>query len=156
VSLEIIRKPSIKPSPESTSIYVPGDPAPAQVPPPDPGAAASELKEAAGQPSTAGSAKDAGAAGSTPAPPAGQSDEAGTTTDSGAADPLFASVFHIREIPSWVEPFSNYLITGDLLQDEAEASEFNAAQGRTPSSIASCTSTTCQVSSRSASSRKKG
>jgi ribonuclease HI len=35
VSLEIIRKPSIKPSPESTSIYVPGDPAPAQVPPPD-------------------------------------------------------------------------------------------------------------------------
>jgi ribonuclease HI len=33
VSLEIIRKPSIKPSPESSSIYVPGDPASAQVPP---------------------------------------------------------------------------------------------------------------------------
>jgi ribonuclease HI len=48
VSLEIIRKPSIKPSPESTSIYVPGDPAPAQVPPPDSEAAASGLKEAAG------------------------------------------------------------------------------------------------------------
>jgi ribonuclease HI len=29
VSLEIIRKPSIKPSPGSTSIYEPGDPAPA-------------------------------------------------------------------------------------------------------------------------------
>jgi ribonuclease HI len=29
VSLEIIRKPSIKPSPESTSIYMPGDLAPA-------------------------------------------------------------------------------------------------------------------------------
>jgi ribonuclease HI len=47
VSLEIIHKPSIKPSPESISIYVPGDPAPAQVPSPDPGAAVSGLKEAA-------------------------------------------------------------------------------------------------------------
>jgi ribonuclease HI len=40
VSLEIIRKPPIKPSPESTSIYGPEDPALAQVPPPDSGAAA--------------------------------------------------------------------------------------------------------------------
>jgi hypothetical protein len=121
VSLEIIHKPSIKPLPESISIYVPGDPAPAQVPPPDPGATVSGLKEEAGQPSAAGSTKDRGIAGSTPAPPAGQSDEAGTTTDPGAADPLVASVFHIREIPSWAEPFSNYLITGDLPQDKAEA-----------------------------------
>jgi ribonuclease HI len=92
VSLEIIRKPSIKPSPESPSIFVPGDPAPAQVPPPDPGAAVSGLKEAAGQPSAAGSTKDKGTAGSMPAPPAGQSDEADMTTDPGAADPLVASV----------------------------------------------------------------
>jgi ribonuclease HI len=48
VSLDIIRKPSIKPSSESPSIFVPGDLAPAQVPPPDPGAADSALKEAAG------------------------------------------------------------------------------------------------------------
>jgi hypothetical protein len=41
--------------------------------------------------------------------------------DLGAADPLVASVFHIREIPSWAEPFSNYLITGDLPQDKVEA-----------------------------------
>jgi hypothetical protein len=41
--------------------------------------------------------------------------------DPGAADPLVASVFHIRETPSWVEPFSNYLITRDLPQDAAEA-----------------------------------
>jgi hypothetical protein len=74
VSLEIIRKPSIKPSPESPSIYVPGDPAPTQVPPPDPGAAASGLKEAAGQPSVAGSTKDSRAADSRPAPTAGQLD----------------------------------------------------------------------------------
>jgi hypothetical protein len=121
VSLEIIHKPSIKPSPESPSIYVPGDPTPAQVPPPDPRAAASELKEAADQFSTTGSMKDTGAAGSMPAPPAGQSDKAGTMTDPGAADPLVANVFHIQEIPSWAEPFSNYLITGDLPQDEAEA-----------------------------------
>jgi hypothetical protein len=119
--LEIIRKPSIKPSPESTSIYVPEDLAPAQVPPPDPGAAASGLKEAAGQPSVAGSTKDSGAAVSRMAPTAGQPDEAGMTMDPGAAHPLVASVFHIREIPSWAEPFSNYLITGDLPQDKVEA-----------------------------------
>jgi hypothetical protein len=65
--------------------------------------------------------KDSGAAVSGPGHTAGQPDEAGTTTDPGAADPLVASVFHIREIPSWAEPFSNYLITGDLPQDEAEA-----------------------------------
>jgi hypothetical protein len=121
VSLEIIRKPSIKTSLESPSIDVSRDPALAQVPPPDLGAAASGLKEAAGQPSMAGSTKDSGAAGSMPAPPAGQSDEASTMMDLGAADPLVASVFHIREIPSWAEPFSNYLITGDLPQDEVEA-----------------------------------
>jgi hypothetical protein len=121
VSLEIIRKPSIKPSPESPSNFVPGDPASAQVPPPDPGAVGSGLKEAAGQPSAAGSTKEMGTTGSMPAPPAIQPDEAGTTTDPGATDPLVASVFHIREIPSWTEPFSNYLITGDLPQDEVEA-----------------------------------
>jgi hypothetical protein len=121
VSLDIIRKPSIKPSPESTSIYMPEDPAPAQVPPPDPGAAASGLKEAAGQPSVASSTKDSGAAISRLPPTSGQPDEAGVMTDPGATDPLVASVFHIREIPSWAEPFSNYLITGDLPQDEVEA-----------------------------------
>jgi hypothetical protein len=121
VSLKIIRKPSIKPLPESTSIYVPRDLAPAQAPPPDSGVATSRLKEAAGQPSAAGSMKDSRAAVFGPAPTAGQPDEAGTTMDSGAADPLVAGVFHIREIPSWAEPFSNYLITGDLPHDEVEA-----------------------------------
>jgi ribonuclease HI len=121
VSLEIIRKPSIKPSPESGSIFMPEDPTPTQMLLPDSGAAASELKEAAGQSSVTGTAKDSGAAISRPAPTAGQLDEADTSTDPGAADPLVASVFHIREIPSWAEPFSNYLITGDLPKDEAEA-----------------------------------
>jgi hypothetical protein len=122
--LEIIRKPSIKPSPESISIYVPEDLSPAQMSPPDSGAAASGLKEASGQFSAAGSMKDSGAIVSRPAPIAGQPDEASTAMDLGAADPLVASVFHIREIPSWAEPFSNYLITGDLPQEEAKARRF--------------------------------
>jgi hypothetical protein len=121
VSLEVIRKPSINPSPESGSIFVPEDLAPVQAPLPDPRVAASEIKEAAGQPSAAGSTKDSGAAVSKPAPVAGQPDEASTSTDPGAANPLVASVFHIREIPSWAEPFSSFLITGDLPKDEAEA-----------------------------------
>jgi hypothetical protein len=156
VSLEIIHKPSIKPSPESISIYVPGDPAPAQVPPPDPGAAASGLKGAAGQPSAAGSAKDKGTASSTPAPPAGQSGEADSTTDPGATDPLVTGVFHIREIPSWAEPFSNYLITGDLPQDEAEARRIQRRAGAYTIINSELTSAACQASTRSASSRKKG
>jgi hypothetical protein len=100
VSLEIIRKPSIKPSPESTSVFMPGDPAPAQEPPPDSGAATSGLKEAAGQPSAAGSMKDSGAAISGPVPTDGQPNKASTTMYPGAADPLVASVFHIRVTPS--------------------------------------------------------
>jgi hypothetical protein len=54
-------------------------------------------------------------------PAAGQPDEAGMSANPGAADPLVASVFHIREIPSWAEPFSNYLLTRDLPASEAEA-----------------------------------
>jgi hypothetical protein len=65
--------------------------------------------------------KDMGTAGSTPSPPAEQPDEAGMMMNPGAADPLVTSVFHIREIPSWAEPFSNYLITGNLPHDEVEA-----------------------------------
>jgi ribonuclease HI len=83
VSLEIIRKPSIKPSPESGSIFVPEDPAPVQAPSPDSGVAASELKGVAGQPSMASSAKDSGAAVSKPVPATGQPDKAGTSTDPG-------------------------------------------------------------------------
>jgi hypothetical protein len=61
VSLEIIRKPSIKPSPQSGSIYVSEDPVPAQTPLLDSRAAVLELKGAAGQHSMSGSANDLGA-----------------------------------------------------------------------------------------------
>jgi hypothetical protein len=100
VSLEIICKPSISLSPEFGSIYVLGDPALAQMPPLASRAAASELMETAGQPSAAGSTRDSGAVVSRSAPTTSQSDEAGTMVDPGATDPLVASVFHIREIPS--------------------------------------------------------
>jgi hypothetical protein len=91
------------------------------MPLPDSGAAASELKQAVGQPCATSATKDSGAAAFTPASVAGQPDEAGTSTDPGATDPLVASIFQIREIPSWAEPFSNNLITGDLPKDEVEA-----------------------------------
>jgi hypothetical protein len=156
VSLEIIRKPSIKPSPESGSIYVSEDQVSAQTLLSDSRAAVSELKGVAGQSSAAGSAKDSGAAVSKPAPADGQPDEAGTSTDPGAADPLVASVFHIREIPSWAEPFSNYLITGDLPQTKQKPGDSNAMRKHTPSSTASYTSATCQESSRNALSQKRG
>jgi hypothetical protein len=120
VSLEIIRKPSIKPSLESCSIYVPEDPVPVQTSLPELGATVSEPEGAASQTCSASSAKDSGAAISKPAPAAGQPDEAGTSTDPEAANPLVASVFHIWEIPSWAGPFSNYLITGDLTPNETE------------------------------------
>jgi hypothetical protein len=98
VSLEIIRKPSSKPSPELDSIYVSADPAPVRVPPPDPGAAISKQTTVADQ-----------------------SRKASPSTDPRAADPLVKSVFHFREIPSWAEPFSNYLIFGDLSSSKVEA-----------------------------------
>jgi ribonuclease HI len=100
VSLEIIRKPSIKPSPEFSSVYVPKDPASAKAPLPNPGVAASEQEGAAGQASAAGSANDSGAAVSKPAAAADQFGKAGTSTDPRDADPLVANIFHIRKIPS--------------------------------------------------------
>jgi hypothetical protein len=48
-------------------------------------------------------------------------DGASSSADLGAADHLVASVFHIREIPSWAEPFSAYLLSGDLPASAAEA-----------------------------------
>jgi hypothetical protein len=53
VSLEVIRKQSIKPSPKSGSIFVPEDLALVQAPLLDPEVAALEIKEATGQPGAA-------------------------------------------------------------------------------------------------------
>jgi hypothetical protein len=151
VSLEEICKPSL----ESGSIFMLDDLTPVPAPLPDLGAAASKIKEVAGEPSAAGSTKDSGAAISKPALAASQPDKASTSTDLGAVDPLVANVFHIREIPSWAEPFSNYLITGTCRRTKQKPGDSNATRRHTLSSIASCTSAVCLESFRSASSRKK-
>jgi hypothetical protein len=114
VSLEIICRPSIKLSPESTSIYVMEDPALAKAPLPSPRATRSGQEGSAGPSSKAGSTKNLGAAISKQMPAAGQPDEVSTSADPGAANPLVTSVFHIREIPSSAKPFLNYHLTGDL------------------------------------------
>jgi ribonuclease HI len=93
VSLEIIRKPSIRLSPESNSIYVPEDPAPAKARLPNLGAAGLEQEGAADPSSEAGSTKSSGAAVSKQTPAASQLNEAGPSADSGATDPLVASIF---------------------------------------------------------------
>jgi ribonuclease HI len=121
VSLEIICKPSIRTSPESTSIYVLEDLAQAKAPLPNLGATGSEQEGATGPSSKADSTKSSGDAISRQPPAAGQPEEAGTSADPRAVDPLVASVFHIREIPSWGEPFSNYLLSRDLPASKVEA-----------------------------------
>jgi ribonuclease HI len=121
VSLEIIRKPSIKPSPKSGSVFMPEDPAPDQMSPLDSGAAISELKEAASQPEAAGLTKDLGAIIFGLGPhtwPTRQSRH--VIGPRGYRSPGRQRLPH-PEIPSWAEPFSNYLITGDLPKDEVEA-----------------------------------
>jgi hypothetical protein len=65
--------------------------------------------------------KDSGDAVPKPAPTVGRLDEAGSSSYLGAADPLVAIVFHIREIPYWAKPFSNYLLSENLPADKEEA-----------------------------------
>jgi ribonuclease HI len=61
VLLEIICKPSIRPSPESGSIYVPEDPVSVRTPLQDSGAAVSKPAPVAGQPDKADMSMDPGA-----------------------------------------------------------------------------------------------
>jgi ribonuclease HI len=155
VSLEIIRKPSTKPSPESGSILMPEDPAPIQAPSPDSGAAASELKGVVGQPSVARSAKDSGAAVSKLVPAAGQPDKAGISTDPGP--PILwspASSTSGRYHPGQSHSPTT-LSLGTFRMMKQKPGDSNTTRWHTPSSTASCTSAACQGSSRSASSQKR-
>jgi ribonuclease HI len=156
VSLKIVRKPSIKPSLESGSIFVPEDPALAQMPLPDSGAAASELKEAADQSSRASSTKDSGAAVSRPAPqPANQTKPTRRLTQGLPIPWSPASSTSGRYHPGRSHsPTTSSL--GTCQKTKQKLGDFNVARRHTPSSTASCTSAACQGSSRSASSRKKG
>jgi hypothetical protein len=156
VSLEIIRKPSIRPSPESNSIYVPEDPAPAKARLPNLGAAVLEQEGAAGPSSEAGSTKSLGAAVSKQTPPAGQLDEAGPSVDPGAIDPLVASVFTSKRYHLGQNRSPTTSSLGTCQQVKRKLGDFSAAQEPTPLSTASRTSTACQGSTRSALRWKKG
>jgi hypothetical protein len=76
----MIRRPSIKPSPESDSIYVPIDPAPVRVPP----LRTRGLLALCPRDAVSMEAKEVG-----------QTSKVGSFTDSEAADTLVESVFHV-------------------------------------------------------------
>jgi ribonuclease HI len=155
VSLEIIHKPSIKPSPESTSIFMPGDPAPAQAPPPDSGAAAFGLKEAAGQPSAAGSTKDSRLPSLDQSlQPANQVKPARRRTRGLLIPWSPVSSTYRRYHPGQSHsPTTSSL--GTCLKMKRKLGDSNIARWRTPSSTANYTSAACLESSRNASSRRK-
>nr|XP_020194230.2 uncharacterized protein LOC109780049 [Aegilops tauschii subsp. strangulata] len=89
VSLEHLRKPSVKPSPDSESIHIPNDPAAPQPGPgsAEPGPGAAQLDPATIVPDPAVAILDPGAA----------------QPDSGAADsePTLVAVFAVVMAPSW-------------------------------------------------------
>ena len=92
VSLEHLRKPSVKPSPDSESIHVPDDPAAPQPSPgtAEPGPGAAQLDPATIVPDPAVAIPDSGAA----------------QPGSGAADsePALVAVFAVVTAPSWASP----------------------------------------------------
>ncbi|XP_020201754.1 uncharacterized protein [Aegilops tauschii subsp. strangulata] len=102
ISLEHLHKPSVKPSRDSESIHVPGDPA---APRPGPGTAPPD--PAAPQP---------GPGTVEPAPVAAE-------PGSGAAapEPKKVAVFAVATAPSWALPISEFLENGVLPMDEIEA-----------------------------------
>ena len=126
VSLERISKPSIKPSPESESIYIPADP--------DPPAAG-----AAPQAETPSGRKDSTAPGAAdPAPGAADSVPGAAVISSGtdiitpgaavsgsqapaAAGSAGVAVLTVVTASSWAQPILAYLENGDLPPDEVEA-----------------------------------
>lgn len=91
VSLEHLDKPSIKPSPDSKSIFIPADP----------GNAGSGDQPAAGPTLP-------GAAGSGSGPP-------------GPVGPVEAAVLTVIEAPSWAQSILSFLVNGELPADEVAA-----------------------------------
>ncbi|XP_073355320.1 uncharacterized protein [Aegilops tauschii subsp. strangulata] len=130
VSLEHLHKPSVKPSLDSESIFVPDDPA---VPPPSPGTAEPGLGSAEPSPGTAepgpGAAQPgSGAAALDPAtvvldPAVVVPDPGAAATGSGAAaqEPAMVAVFAVVTAPSWALPISEFLENGVVPMDETEA-----------------------------------
>nr|XP_020198202.1 uncharacterized protein LOC109784010 [Aegilops tauschii subsp. strangulata] len=108
VSLEHLHKPSVKPSPDSESIYVPDDPA---APQPGPGTADPSL----GTVKPGSGAAEPGPGAVEPGPGAAAADPttvipspAATIHNPGAADPepVMVAVFAVVMAPSWALPTS--------------------------------------------------
>ncbi|KAM0908399.1 hypothetical protein ACQ4PT_015494 [Festuca glaucescens] len=109
IALEHLHKPSIIPSPDSDSIFVPADPGALQL---DPGAFQSD--PGASQPNLGASQLD---------PEAPQPDLGAPQPDPGASKPevTVASVSEIRSVPSWAQEFLSYLADGELPEDRVLA-----------------------------------
>ncbi|XP_071681616.1 uncharacterized protein [Lolium perenne] len=130
VALAVLKKPSIIPSPDSDSIFVPADPGAAQ---PNPGASspksgANKPNPPASMPNPATSQSNPGASSpnsgaSKPNPPASKPDPATMQSNPEAPtqEALLVSVFEIRCVPSWAQEFLSYLTDGVLPDDRVQA-----------------------------------
>ncbi|KAK1611269.1 hypothetical protein QYE76_034942 [Lolium multiflorum] len=130
IALAVLKKPSIIPSPDSDSIFVPADPGAAQ---PNPGASspksgANKPNPPATMPNPGTSQSNPGASSpnsgaSKPNPPASKPNPATMQSDPEAPtqEALLVSVFEIRCIPSWAQEFLSYLTDGVLPDDRVQA-----------------------------------
>ncbi|XP_071681336.1 uncharacterized protein [Lolium perenne] len=130
VALAVLKKPSIIPSPDSDSIFVPADPGAAQ---PNPGA--SSPKSGANKPNPPASMPNPGTSQSNPGasspnsraskpnPPASKPNPATMQSNPEAPtqEALLVSVFEIRCVPSWAQEFLSYLTDGVLPDDRVQA-----------------------------------
>ncbi|XP_020195967.1 uncharacterized protein [Aegilops tauschii subsp. strangulata] len=125
VSLEHLHKPSVKPSPNSESIYIPDNPAgifpslAASQPGPGttkPGPGTAEPDQGTAEPSPGTEAVD---------PAAVILDPAAAIPNPGAAapEPALVAVFAVVTAASWALPISEFLENGVLPMDETEARE---------------------------------
>ncbi|XP_020175639.1 uncharacterized protein [Aegilops tauschii subsp. strangulata] len=130
VSLEHLHKPSVKPSLDSESIYVPDDPAV-----PQPGSGTADPSSEAAEPGPGAAGPGPGTV--EPGPRAAAADPAAVIPDpdaavlnpgaadprSGAAapEPAMVAVFAVVTAPSWALPISEFLKNGVLPMDETKA-----------------------------------
>ncbi|XP_073357828.1 uncharacterized protein [Aegilops tauschii subsp. strangulata] len=109
VSLEHLRKPSVKPSPDSESIYVPDDPAAPQPGPgiAEPGPGTAEPSPGTAKPGLAATVID-------PAAVVPNQGAAGPGSRAAAPEPAMVAVFAVVTAPSWALPISEFLENGVL------------------------------------------
>jgi ribonuclease HI len=139
ISLEHLRKPSIKPSPESSSIYVPPSPEDAVLMEIDAGARSDNLGIALSVPGTGPTyavsavfwSRNKGKGkmyqevvpvypGTDPSVP-GTSQPMEIDCVSVERMEIDLAVFTVREVPSWACPIMNFLVDGQVPADETEA-----------------------------------